>query len=150
MPIGCTAEQRSWTNPGSVSSPEREPPPTSGAASSTSTCAPACCRRTPAARPFGPAPTISASIIFLGGPWLAFSQLAHVEGALFEEPAGGVVDAVLEPRAQERLPLHKDAAQLARLKPALILNGAEQALAVQVPVAEVPAEGQPGHPPAVD
>src|SRR5256885_284811 len=41
MPMGCTAEQRSWTKPGSVSSPERAPPPASAAASSTSTCAPA-------------------------------------------------------------------------------------------------------------
>ena len=34
-PSGWTAEQMSWTKPGSVSSAERQPPPTVAAASST-------------------------------------------------------------------------------------------------------------------
>ena len=58
---GWTAEQMSWTKPGSVSSAERDPPPIVSAASSTRTERPARARAMAAASPFGPAPTTTAS-----------------------------------------------------------------------------------------
>src|SRR5438876_5433569 len=60
-PIGCTAEQRSWTKPGSVSSALLVPPPMVSAASCTSTSRPACASVTAAASPFGPEPMTTAS-----------------------------------------------------------------------------------------
>src|ERR1035437_7287382 len=60
------AEQMSWTKPGTVSSAEREPPPTVSAASTSSTERPAWARRMAAARPFGPAPTTTASHLAVG------------------------------------------------------------------------------------
>jgi hypothetical protein len=60
-PRGCMAEPRSWTKPGSVTSAERVPPPTVSSASSTATERPPLASSTAAARPFGPAPTTTAS-----------------------------------------------------------------------------------------
>ena len=59
--IGCTAEQTSCTNPGSVNSAERAPPPISSAASNTTTDLPARARVIAAASPFGPEPITTAS-----------------------------------------------------------------------------------------
>src|SRR6185503_16448948 len=59
--MGWMAEQTSCTKPGSVSSALRIPPPISALASSNSTESPACCRAMPAASPFGPLPTTTAS-----------------------------------------------------------------------------------------
>ena len=64
---GCTAEQTSWRNPGSVSSAVRQPPPGSSAASYTSTARPARARTSAATSPFGPAPTTMASAALTGG-----------------------------------------------------------------------------------
>ena len=58
---GWIAEQRSWTNPGSVSSSLRQPPPIACSASTTSTERPARARQIAAARPLGPEPTTIAS-----------------------------------------------------------------------------------------
>ena len=58
---GCTAEQTSWTKPGRVSSAERQPPPTVSARLEHRTDRPARARVMAAARPFGPAPTTTAS-----------------------------------------------------------------------------------------
>jgi hypothetical protein len=60
-PSGCTAEQRSWIKPGSVSSAERALPPYAASASKTMTERPASAMATAAERPFGPLPTITAS-----------------------------------------------------------------------------------------
>src|ERR1700683_4679984 len=57
---GWTADPRSWTNPGKVSSADRAAPPATEAASRTSTAKPALARTMAAAKPFGPAPTILA------------------------------------------------------------------------------------------
>src|SRR5438132_1695642 len=54
-------EQTSCTNPGRVSSAERTPPPITSDASITCTDRPARARVMAAARPFGPAPTTTAS-----------------------------------------------------------------------------------------
>src|SRR6266508_3232375 len=59
--IGWIAEQTSCTKPGSVSSAERAPPPISSFASYTATEWPARAIWMAAARPFGPAPTTTAS-----------------------------------------------------------------------------------------
>ena len=63
---GCTAEQTSCTNPGSVSSAERVPPPMVGCASNTVVRSPACARMMAAVRPFGPEPTTHALLLWLG------------------------------------------------------------------------------------
>src|SRR5437867_6408394 len=55
------AEQTSWTKPGSVSSAERAPPPSVSRASKTQTEQPARASSIPAASPFGPDPTMTAS-----------------------------------------------------------------------------------------
>src|SRR6266700_260039 len=55
------AEQRSWRNPGRVSSAVRQPPPMVSSASSTWTDQPDSASSTAAARPFGPDPTTTAS-----------------------------------------------------------------------------------------
>src|SRR5215207_4059482 len=55
------AEQISWTNPGSVSSAERDAPPTVSPASKSSTDQPACASVIAAPNPFGPAPITTAS-----------------------------------------------------------------------------------------
>ena len=60
---GWIAEQTSCTNPGSVSSAERQPPPTVSSPSSTRTESPASASAIAAARPFGPEPTTIASAI---------------------------------------------------------------------------------------
>ena len=58
---GWTAEHTSWRNPGSVRAADRAPPPTVSLPSTTSTVRPLCAMAIPADRPFGPAPTTSAS-----------------------------------------------------------------------------------------
>src|SRR5205823_3959179 len=63
--IGWTAEQTSWTNPGSVSAADRAPPPIVSFASTTSTARPRRARATAAASPFGPDPTTTASYPFV-------------------------------------------------------------------------------------
>ena len=55
--IGANAAQRSWTNPGSVSSPDDVAPPGVAACSSTVTSSPAAARWIAATRPVCPAPT---------------------------------------------------------------------------------------------
>lgn len=69
--MGCTAEQASWWNPGSVSSSVRVPPPILSCASYTVTRQPCRASATAAASPFGPAPTTltvaSLTLIPLGG-----------------------------------------------------------------------------------
>ena len=67
MPIGWTAEQTSWTKPGSVSSAERVPPPISSSASRTSTSRPFRASSIAAARPFGPEPITIASGVARAG-----------------------------------------------------------------------------------
>src|SRR5205823_14824492 len=53
-----------------------------------------------------------------------------------------VGDAVAQRRAAERLRLDEDAAQLAFLEAALLLDGAQELLVVKVPLSEVPAQRQ--------
>ena len=60
-PIGWNAEQTSWRNPGRVSAAERQPPPIVSFASSTDTDSPSRASAIAAERPFGPAPTTTAS-----------------------------------------------------------------------------------------
>ena len=66
--IGWTAEQRSCTSPGTVSSPLRVPPPMVSSASSTVTASPSRARATAQASPFGPEPTTIASLKVSGRP----------------------------------------------------------------------------------
>src|SRR6478609_3306308 len=61
--IGWIAEQWSCSRPGMIASLLRVPPPISSAASRTVTWRPALARATPAARPFGPAPTTIALLM---------------------------------------------------------------------------------------
>src|SRR5690606_14913688 len=63
MPRGCAAEQGSWRKPGRVSSSVRAPPPTVPFASNSATEKPRRASSTAAGRPFGPAPTTTASSI---------------------------------------------------------------------------------------
>src|SRR4051794_25778259 len=87
------------------------------------------------------ASTAPASGIPLGGqPGLAAAHLVDVDRALVDEAGGGVVDPVRHRRPAERLALDEDAAQLAGLEAALRLHRAQQRLAVQVAIAEVPAQ----------
>jgi hypothetical protein len=60
---GCAAEQTSCRKPGSVSSSVRHPPPIVGAPSITCTRSPAAASVTAAASPFGPLPTMTASML---------------------------------------------------------------------------------------
>ncbi len=59
----CTAEHSSWSRPGRVSSLVRVPPPISSAASITVTPTPRVASVAAQARPFGPAPTTTASLM---------------------------------------------------------------------------------------
>src|SRR6266850_7154511 len=59
--IGWNAEHTSWTKPGRVSAAERVPPPISSFASYTVTDRPERAIAIAAAKPFGPAPTTTAS-----------------------------------------------------------------------------------------
>src|SRR5262249_21542477 len=147
--IGWTAEQRSCRKPGRVSAAERVPPPISSRASSTSTEQPARASWTAAARPLGPAPTTTASDALISPPGsrpascrpgLALPHRAHVERVGVEQAGGGIVDPVRHRGAPERLALDEDAAQLAGREAALLLHRAQQRLAVEMAVAEVPAQ----------
>ena len=60
-PSGWNAEHTSWTNPGRVSSAERQPPPIVSFASYTVTECPLRASSMAADRPFGPLPTTIAS-----------------------------------------------------------------------------------------
>ncbi len=60
--------------------------------------------------------------------------------AFLEHAALGVDDPPVQRRAEDRLRLDADRAQLAVLEVALLLDGREQSLVGEVPFAEVPAE----------
>src|SRR5487761_525269 len=80
--IGCTAEQMSWVNPGSVSCAERAPPLRTSLASSTKTDRPARAHVIAAAKPFGPAPITMASygLAMLGLPFYPCRSWRRYQG----------------------------------------------------------------------
>ncbi len=67
MPSGWIAEQISCLNPGRVTSAVRVPPPRVSFASMSSVLQPALASVTAADRPFGPAPTTTASYSYVPG-----------------------------------------------------------------------------------
>src|SRR5690606_13262033 len=79
------------------------------------------------------------------GPGLTFEEGVYGDGPARALAGLGVHDAVLEARLEHRLGLDEDAAELALLEARAGLDGAEEALVVEVPVAEVPAERPAGH-----
>ena len=78
------------------------------------------------------------------------AERVHVGVALLEEARLCVMNAVMQRGTAEGLGLDHDAPQLSGLEAALLLDGAEQLLAMEVPVAEVPAEDEAGDDLAVD
>src|SRR5262249_35264540 len=69
---------------------------------------------------------------------------------LRELPALGVDEPPVEARAEQRLRLDHDRAQLPVLESALLLDGREQVLVAEMPFAEVPAEDRASDVLAVD
>ena len=160
--IAWTAEQSSWITPGTVSSLVRAPPPivVGGLDHRHPHAARGQGRR--AASPFGPAPTMTAELTRRArgsafsprrrhrprpgttrttrparGP--ARDHVGDVDPALLDQPVGGVDDPVALALDVGRLGLEDDHAHVAGLYAAALLDGVEQLLAVEVPVAEVPA-----------
>ena len=79
------------------------------------------------------------------------SRSARTPSSPFSTQTGlRVDDPIREGRTAEGLRFDEDAAKLALFERALLLHGAEQRLAVQVPVAKVPAEHEPRDHLAVD
>src|SRR5204863_1046551 len=146
--IGWTAEQRSCTSPGTVSSPLRAPPPMSSSASRTVTSRPSRASATAAASPLGPAPTTLTELMLrcsagrrpasaprsrhrgladdlhrkverLLEPWTALDHLRHVDRALLEQAGRRVVDPVVLALDVGRLALEHHDSQLALLVAAL-------------------------------
>ena len=74
--IGCTAEQTSCTNPGSVNSADRAPPPIVSAPSYTVTAQPARASTIAAARPFGPEPITTARFF---AEWPTFAIVEEMQ-----------------------------------------------------------------------
>jgi hypothetical protein len=64
--------------------------------------------------------------------------------AFLDESALGIEDTPMQARAEERLGLDHDRAQLPVVEVALLLDARQQALVAQVAFAEVPAEDGAG------
>src|SRR5262245_33483416 len=79
-----------------------------------------------------------------GRPGLALAELRNGHGAFFEQAGCCIQDPERHRRPPERLRFDEDAAKLYGQKPALFMHCAEDLLSVQVTVAEVPAEHEPG------
>src|ERR1700752_735951 len=77
-------------------------------------------------------------------PGLPALELGQRPPALFEPAALRVRDAPVERRAEDRLRLHHDGAQLAVLELAELLHAREELLVAQMPLAEVPADDRAG------
>src|SRR4030095_1595901 len=77
-------------------------------------------------------------------PGLPPFELGQRHPALLETAALRVHDAPVERRAEDRLRLHNERAQLAVLELAELLHAREQLLVAQMPLAEVPADDGAG------
>src|SRR5437660_1286812 len=80
----------------------------------------------------------------------ALGELVEIDVTLVEDAAVGVDDPPVQRRAEERLRLDGDHAQLAVVETAVLLDAGEQTVVTEMPFAEVPAEHRAGDVLAVD
>src|SRR5437868_1857250 len=83
-------------------------------------------------------------------PGSALEKILDRDLALLSQPSLRIGDAPVQLLAAERLRLDQDAAELAVFEAALLLHRPEQLLVVEVAVAEVVAEDDPGEELTVD
>ena len=160
--IGCTAEQWSWSSPGTVSSLVRVPPPIVSAASSTVTPTPVAGQRDRAGQPVRAGADDDRVAQATGGrlsaaraarrrprPGSRRTRRARAAARPCRRPRPSPPRPGRSPRRRSGsaggrgrgggLGLERDHPHLARLEPAALLDRVEQLLAVEMAVAEVPA-----------